>query len=142
MGKKTPHQIICHRLPWWMSTMVIMIFITMDKHVISQSSDRNNTLLRKYCRSYNSVYGEFYLSNLNTTLSSLRRQLSDPQVYYAFAQAANNDAFVYSFALCREYLSTSQCLACFDSAVNETKACGIADGANVIYDDCSIRLEH
>ncbi|KAL7611820.1 cysteine-rich receptor-like protein kinase 3 [Lactuca sativa] len=142
MGKKTPHQIICHRLPWWMSTMVIMIFITMDKHVISQSSDRNNTLLRKYCRSYNSVYGEFYLSNLNTTLSSLRRQLSDPQVYYAFAQAANNDAFVYSFALCREYLSTSQCLACFDSAVNETKACGIADGANVIYDDCSIRYEN
>ena len=128
------------RWPWWMSTLVVMFFITMDTQVISQSSDnRTNTLLRRYCRSYDSVYGEVYLSNLNTTISSLRRQLSNPEVYYAFSQAANNDAFVYSFALCREYLSTSQCVACFDSAINETKACGIADGASVIYDDCSIR---
>lgn len=117
--------------------IIVVVFIMMAKQVTSQSG---NTLLRKYCRSYNVMNGVFYLSNLNTTLSSIRTQLSDPEVYYAFAQASDNDEYVYSYAMCREYLSTSQCLACFDSAVNETKTCGIADGGNMIYDNCSIRL--
>ncbi|KAI3519034.1 hypothetical protein L1887_08008 [Cichorium endivia] len=142
MGKNTLHPVVNLRLSWWMSTMVVLMFIMMANQVKSQSSDRNNSLLRMYCRSYKATNEGFYLSNLNTTLSSLRGQLSDPQVYYAFAQASNNDAFVYSFALCREYLSTSECLACFDTAVNNTRACGSADGGNVIYDDCSIRYEN
>ncbi|KAI3722970.1 hypothetical protein L2E82_34219 [Cichorium intybus] len=142
MGKNTLHPVVNLRQSWWMSTMVVLMFITMANQVKSQSSDRNNSLLRMYCRSYKATNEGFYLSNLNTTLSSLRRQLSDPQVYYAFAQASDNDAFVYSFALCREYLSTSECLACFDTAVNNTRACGSADGGNVIYDDCSIRYEN
>ncbi|KAI3747607.1 hypothetical protein L6452_10122 [Arctium lappa] len=142
MGAKALIPIASLRLSWWIFGVVVMVFITMVEQVNSQSSDRSNTLLRRYCRSYDASNGEFYLSNLNTTLSSLRRQLSNPQVYYAFAQATDNGEYVYNFALCREYLSTSRCLACFDSAVNETKACGIADGGNVIYDDCSIRYEN
>ncbi|KAI3775679.1 hypothetical protein L1987_45428 [Smallanthus sonchifolius] len=116
-----------------------MVFIMMVKEVTLQSGDKNNTLHRNNCRLYKSSNGD-YLSNLNTTFSSLRRQLSDPQAYYAFAQTTNNGDLVFAFALCREYLSTSLCLACFESAVNETKSCGTADGGNVIYDDCSIKL--
>ncbi|KAD5960706.1 hypothetical protein E3N88_12178 [Mikania micrantha] len=120
---------------------IFIMFILMAKQVTSQSDDdNNNTLLRKYCRSYQSN-GNSYLRNLNTTLSNLRRQLSSPQVYYAYAQTTSNE-FVYAFALCREYLSTSECLACFDAAVNETRSCGTSDGGNVIYDDCSIRYEN
>nr|XP_043635132.1 cold-responsive protein kinase 1-like [Erigeron canadensis] len=123
--------------------MLVMVFMLVAKQVTSQSSvDRNNTLLRKYCRLYNAMNGPAYLNNLNTTLSSLRKQLSIGKVYYAFAQAVDNDEFVYSFAMCREYLSTSQCLTCFDTAANDTKACGFADGGNMIYDDCSIRYEN
>ncbi|PWA51338.1 Concanavalin A-like lectin/glucanase, subgroup [Artemisia annua] len=126
----------------WIFGMVLIVLKLMAKQVAAQSGDWNNTLLRKYCRSYNAMNEVFYLRNLNSTLSSLRRQLSNPQVYYANAQSMSNDEFVYSFAMCREYLSTSKCLACFDSAVNETKACWIADGGNMIYDDCSLRYEN
>ncbi|KAI3775680.1 hypothetical protein L1987_45429 [Smallanthus sonchifolius] len=38
------------------------------------------------------------------------------------------------------YRPRSVDLACFDSAVNETKSCGFADGGNMIYDDCSISI--
>ncbi|KAL4577857.1 hypothetical protein LXL04_013972 [Taraxacum kok-saghyz] len=138
MGKRTPH-----RLPWWMSSMVVLMFIKMiSKQVVSQSSDhRNYTLIRNFCRPYNVWNGDDYLSNLNSSLSSLRIQLSDPQVYTAFAHAASNSEYVYSFALCMEYLSTSECLACFDTAVIQTKSCGMADGGHVVYDNCSIRID-
>ncbi|KAK1421480.1 hypothetical protein QVD17_23839 [Tagetes erecta] len=123
------------------ATLVVVFILTATQLVASQSRNMNNTLLRKYCRSDVSANGDSYLINMNITFSSLRRQLSVPRVYYAFDQT-NTGEFVYAFALCREYLSTSQCLACFDSAVNETKSCGIADGGNMIYDDCSIRYEN
>ncbi|KAK1421477.1 hypothetical protein QVD17_23836 [Tagetes erecta] len=142
MAKNTPSPVVSLRMSSWISAMVVVVFVTMSKQVASQSGHRNNTLLRKYCRIYRSANGESYLRNINVTFSSLRTQLSDPQVYYAFAQTTNNGELVYAFALCRDYLSSSQCLACFDSAVNETKSCGIADGGNVIYDDCSIRYEN
>ncbi|KAJ0728340.1 putative protein kinase RLK-Pelle-DLSV family [Helianthus annuus] len=142
MGKSAQSFNTSIRISSWKSGMLILVFIIIAKQVNSQSVDKNNTLLRRYCRSYQSTYGESYLSNVNTTFSSLQRQLSDPQVYYAFAQTTINGDFVYAFALCRVYLSTSRCLACFESAVNETKTCGIADGGNIIYDDCSIRYEN
>ncbi|KAI3775677.1 hypothetical protein L1987_45426 [Smallanthus sonchifolius] len=139
MRKNTESPIASVWISSWIHGMVPVVFIVTGKQVTSQPGDKNNTQLRKYCRLYTSLNGESYLSNLNTTFASLRRQLSSPQAYYAFTQTTNNGVFVYAFALCREYLSTSQCLACFDSAVNETKSCGFADGGNVIYDDCSIR---
>ncbi|KAK1407706.1 hypothetical protein QVD17_39330 [Tagetes erecta] len=126
----------------WISPMVVVMFLMMSKHAASQSGGTNNALLRKYCRTYKSANGESYLRNVNIIFSSLRSQLSDPQAYYAYAQTKNSGEFVYAFALCREYLSTSQCLACFDSAVNETKLCGIAGGGNIIFDDCSIRYDN
>ncbi|KAJ0907795.1 putative non-specific serine/threonine protein kinase [Helianthus annuus] len=130
------------RISSWTSSMVILVFITMAKHVTSQPGDENNTLLRKYCRLYNSQKPESYIRSLNTVLSSLQRQLSDPQMYYAFARTMDNGDLVYAFAMCREYLSTSRCLACFELAVNKTKTCGLADGGSIIYDDCSIRHEN
>ncbi|MFS7955351.1 putative Gnk2-like domain-containing protein [Helianthus anomalus] len=139
MVKKSPSPNTSIRISSWTSGMVILVFMTMAKHVTSQAGGENNTLLRDYCRKYNSQNPESYISSLNTILSSLQRQLSDPQVYYAFARTMNNGDLVYAFSLCREYLSTSRCLACFELAVNRTKACGLADGGNIIFDDCSIR---
>ncbi|KAL9994780.1 putative non-specific serine/threonine protein kinase [Helianthus debilis subsp. tardiflorus] len=142
MGKKVPSPNTGIRISSWTSCMVILVFVTMAKHMTSQSGDENNTLLRDYCRLYNSQKPESYIRSLNTVLSSLQRQLSDPQVYYAFARTMDNGDLVYAFALCREYLSTSRCLACFELAVNKTKTCGLADGGSIIYDDCSIRHEN
>ncbi|KAK1407705.1 hypothetical protein QVD17_39328 [Tagetes erecta] len=140
MAKKNTSPIASLHISSWISTMVVMVFLMMSKHAASQSGGTNNALLRKYCRTYTTTgNGESYLRNVNIIFSSIRRQLSDPQSYYAYAQTKNSGEFVYAFALCREYLSTSQCLACFDSAVNETKSCGIADGGNIIYDYCNIR---
>ncbi|XP_076927409.1 cysteine-rich receptor-like protein kinase 3 [Bidens hawaiensis] len=141
MGKKGQSPNASIWISSWIFSMVLVVFIVMAKQVTSQSAANNNTLLRKYCRIYKTSNGESYLSNINITLSSLQRQLSNPQVYYAYAQT-NSGEFVYAFALCRDYLSTTRCLACFESLVNETKSCGTSDGVSVIYDDCSIRYQN
>ncbi|KAI3747603.1 hypothetical protein L6452_10117 [Arctium lappa] len=127
---------------WWLVGMVAMVFVMMAEPVTSQPSNRSNTLIRRYCSQYGVLDDEFFLRNLNTTLSSLRRQLSNVTAYHAVARTIINGESVYGLALCREYLSPSECLNCFDIAVKGVKVCGIVNGGHVIYDDCDLRYEN
>lgn len=122
--------------------MAVMVLVMMAEPVMSQSSNRSNTLIRRYCSQYGVLDDEFFLRNFNATLSSLRRQLSNVTKYHAVARTIINGESVYGLALCREYLSRSECLNCFDIAVKGVKVCGIVNGGHVIYDECDLRYEN
>ncbi|KAK1410569.1 hypothetical protein QVD17_37106 [Tagetes erecta] len=82
--------------------------------------------------------------NLNSTFTQLRSRLSNTGVYYATAQSLENigDA-VYGVAQCRNYLLSTECLACFDVAVSVIEPrCGSANGAHVFLDNCFLRFEN
>nr|GEU35724.1 cysteine-rich receptor-like protein kinase 2 [Tanacetum cinerariifolium] len=124
-------------------TLIFTLMALMTTEVlVSQSINRNNnTLVRRYCSKYDVLNDEFFLRNLNSTLSSLRRQLTNTTAYHAVARTLINGESVYGLALCREYLSNLECLKCFDIAVKGVEVCGIKNGGHVIYDDCDLRYE-
>ncbi|KAL7611310.1 hypothetical protein Lser_V15G12082 [Lactuca serriola] len=127
---------------WWMVSVVAVLFISMSQPVTSQKIDRNNTMIRWYCSYYRGMNGQVFLENLNTTLSSLRKQLSRVNNYHVVSKTVINGESVYGQALCRAHLSTAECLSCFDSAVSYLKVCGMGNGAHVFYDDCDLRYEN
>ncbi|CAI9272118.1 unnamed protein product [Lactuca saligna] len=123
--------------------MVVMMFLSMAKPVTSQtSSDRNSTLMRYYCSQYFGMNETYFYQNLNTTLSSLRRQLSVNRVRYAVARTLLNGESVWGLASCRGYVSTTDCVACYDYAVSQLRVCGRGNGAHAFYNDCDVRYEN
>nr|GEY80020.1 cysteine-rich receptor-like protein kinase 2 [Tanacetum cinerariifolium] len=120
---------------------VVMVLITMNKPTTSQPiTDINSTLMRYYCSQYKGMNAEFFLRNLNATLSSLRHQLTTGG--YASARTLLNGESVWGLAWCRGYMSIPDCLACYDYAVEQLKPCGLGNGAHVIYSDCDVRYEN
>ncbi|KAI3704409.1 hypothetical protein L1987_74629 [Smallanthus sonchifolius] len=112
----------------------------MAAQVTSQPTDRNSTLMNYACSSYSRTGENYFPSNLNTTLSSLRLQLTTSG--HGTAHALLNGASVWAFAWCRGYLSIPDCLDCFDYGVDKLKPCGISNGAQVTYTDCDVRYEN
>ncbi|KAL4569198.1 hypothetical protein LXL04_024832 [Taraxacum kok-saghyz] len=128
---------------WWsMATILVILFISLAQPVTSQKIDKNNTMIRWYCSSYKGMNGQVFLENLNTTFSSLRKQLSKVNNHHAVSNTVINGESVFGLALCREYLSIAACLSCFDTAVSYMKVCGLGNGANIFYDNCQIRYEN
>ncbi|XP_076929093.1 cysteine-rich receptor-like protein kinase 2 [Bidens hawaiensis] len=125
---------------WLVSLLVVVVvLISTAEQVTSQPTDRNSTLMRYYCSMYRGMSGEYFLANLNTTLSSLRRQLRTSN--HAAAHALFNSEPVWGLAWCRGYVSIPDCLDCFDYAVNQLKVCELGNGAHAIYSDCDVRYE-
>ncbi|PWA58332.1 Concanavalin A-like lectin/glucanase, subgroup [Artemisia annua] len=122
--------------------IVTLTALMMAEVLVSQVINRNNTLVRRYCSEYGVLNDEFFQRNLNSTLSSLRRQLVNNTAYHTVARTIINGESVYGLALCREYLSNLDCLKCFDIAVKGVKVCGNVTGGHVIYDDCDLRYEN
>ncbi|KAI3699249.1 hypothetical protein L2E82_43424 [Cichorium intybus] len=127
---------------WMIASVLVVLSVFTTQPVASREINRNNTMIRWYCSSYRGMNGEVFLKNLNTTLSSLRKQLSIVNNYHAVSKTVINGESVYGLALCREYLPTTACLACFDTAVTYMKVCGLGNGAHIFYDDCEIRYEN
>ncbi|XP_076907366.1 cysteine-rich receptor-like protein kinase 2 [Bidens hawaiensis] len=130
---------------WWLSwrlgsLLLVVALITMAEQVTSQPSDRNSTLMRYYCSMYRGMNGDFFKRNLNTTLSDLRHQLNTSG--FAASRTLLNGESVWGLAWCRGYLSTPDCLSCFDYAVDQLKVCGLGNGAHAIYSDCDLRYEN
>nr|XP_043633417.1 cysteine-rich receptor-like protein kinase 2 [Erigeron canadensis] len=130
-----------HRFTWRLATLLVVI-VFMAEPVTSQSGNRNTTLMRYYCSLYRGRSESYFLSNLNTTLSSLRRQLSVNGVRYAVARSLLNGESVWGLATCRNYVSNANCVACYDYAVAQLKVCGTVNGAHAFYDDCDVRYEN
>ncbi|PWA55678.1 hypothetical protein CTI12_AA423060 [Artemisia annua] len=120
---------------------VVVVLITMSKPTMSQPiTDINSTFMRYYCSQYKGMNAKYFLSNLNATLSSLRRQLTTGG--YASARTLLNGESVWGLAWCRGYMSIPDCLACYDYAVEQLKQCGLGNGAHVIFSDCDVRYEN
>ncbi|XP_024966160.1 cysteine-rich receptor-like protein kinase 2 isoform X2 [Cynara cardunculus var. scolymus] len=129
---------------WRLSCLVVVVvvFISMTESVTSQSNNINSTFIRDYCSLYRGMSEKYFLSNLNTTLSSLRQQLSVNGVRYAVARSLLNGESVWGLASCREYVSKANCVACFDYAIAQLKKCGLGNGAHAFYNDCDVRYEN
>lgn len=128
-----------------MSTFVVIVtvlVITFEPGV-SQPSNKTtntNTPLTYYCGSNYAMSPIAFSRNLNSTFSQLRSQLSNTGVYYATAQSMENEDAVFGLAQCRNYLLSTECLACFDVAASVIEPrCGSANGAHVFLDNCFLR---
>uniref|UniRef100_A0A2N9GWR1 Protein kinase domain-containing protein n=1 Tax=Fagus sylvatica TaxID=28930 RepID=A0A2N9GWR1_FAGSY len=104
-------------------------------------ADPQINLLNSGCSQYNvSDVSNFY-TNLNATFSDLRTQLNNNNKYFATAQQVIGSEPAYAMVQCRNYLSKSDCIACFTTAVSQIRNCSAANGARVIYDGCFLRYE-
>ena len=76
-----------------------------------------------------------FLSSVNKTLEEMRKQLSNAHFVTAY------EIDVFGMAQCRNYLSTVDCLACFDAGVTRIrrKCDATMDGAHFIYQGCFLR---
>ncbi|KAF7130409.1 hypothetical protein RHSIM_Rhsim10G0182200 [Rhododendron simsii] len=104
------------------------------------TADPQTKLLNTGCSQYNATNLSNFNANLNDTFSQLRSQLSGVNTKFATGQQTGSDQ-VYAMAQCRDYLSTTDCVACFDVAVVLIRNCTGANGARVIFDGCFLRYE-
>ncbi|XP_028800652.1 cold-responsive protein kinase 1 [Neltuma alba] len=109
-------------------------------------SDPQANLLTRGCNPYYeflvpnvTVFGE----NINATLRDIREQISDQNKHFVTAQqAANGGNTVSTLFQCRSYLSTADCVACFDMAATDILSCAAGDpGGRVVYDGCFLRYD-
>ncbi|CAI9110286.1 OLC1v1010284C1 [Oldenlandia corymbosa var. corymbosa] len=125
---------------WPFKLMVMVGFLAVS--IISFQSanaDPQTTLVNKGCSQYNASNTGNFFSNLNATLADLRNQLSNK--HFATAQQARSSDPVYAMVQCRDYLSTADCVSCYNTAVSQIRNCSAANGARVIYDGCFLRYE-
>ncbi|KAJ6424587.1 hypothetical protein OIU84_025380 [Salix udensis] len=82
------------------------------------------------------------IKNLNATLLDLRAQLNSSK-YFAIAEQARGLEPVFAMVQCRKYLSTADCVACFDIAAKPSSRNCSADvtGGRFYYDGCFLRYE-
>ncbi|OMP01143.1 hypothetical protein COLO4_12134 [Corchorus olitorius] len=103
-------------------------------------SDPQLNLLNSGCSQYNVTNFQDFSINLNASFIQLRQQLNSNQ-YFATAQQARGSDPAYAMVQCRNYLSSADCLTCFESALTRIRNCSAANGARVIYDGCFLRYE-
>ncbi|KAK1410566.1 hypothetical protein QVD17_37103 [Tagetes erecta] len=125
--------------------LVFMIVLVVSELGVAQPSNETtntNTPLLFFCAGNDAMSATTFFSNRNSTFSQLRSQLSNTGVYYATAQSLVNGDAVYGVAQCRNYLLSSECLACYDASVSVLETCGSANGAHVFMDNCFLRFEN
>ncbi|KAI8536575.1 hypothetical protein RHMOL_Rhmol10G0268100 [Rhododendron molle] len=127
------------RCPIKAVTLMVMVTTAAMLNLAATANPQTN-LLNKGCSQYNATNLSNFYTNLNDTFSQLRSQLSGVNTKFATGQQAKGSDPVYAMAQCRDYLSTLDCVACFDAAVVLIRNCTGANGARVIYDGCFLRL--
>ncbi|KAG5529769.1 hypothetical protein RHGRI_030225 [Rhododendron griersonianum] len=128
------------RCPIKAVTLTVMV-TTVAMLNLSAAANPQTNLLNKGCSQYNATNLSNFYTNLNDTFSQLRSQLSGVNTKFTTGQQAKGSDPVYAMAQCRDYLSTTDCVACFDAAVVLIRKCTDANGARVIYDGCFLRYE-
>ncbi|KAK4278113.1 hypothetical protein QN277_016004 [Acacia crassicarpa] len=110
-------------------------------------SDPQIYFLTKRCN----PYYEFLVSNvtlfdenINSTLRDIREQIGGQNKHFATAEgAASGGNTVSTLFQCRSYLSTADCVACFDVAATQILSCAPGDpGGHVVYDGCYLRYNY
>ncbi|WOH15097.1 hypothetical protein DCAR_0934634 [Daucus carota subsp. sativus] len=102
-------------------------------------SDPQTKLLKQVCSQFKiGVNMSDFLSNFNKTFLDIREQMSNNRsIHFATAEHTN----LYGMVQCRNYLSHGDCVACLDAASSQVrKNCSTANGGQVIYEGCFLRL--
>ncbi|CAA2975627.1 cysteine-rich receptor kinase 2 [Olea europaea subsp. europaea] len=124
---------------WWLSLISwVVVVLSISKQATAQPQIN---LLNRGCSQYNATNIRNFFDNLNATFSDLRNQLSNESKLFATAQQSRSSDPVYAMVQCRNYLSNSDCLTCYDAAVAQIRNCSASNGARVIYDGCFLRYE-
>ncbi|KAI3519031.1 hypothetical protein L1887_08004 [Cichorium endivia] len=128
-----------------MSVLVVFLVLFLINPGISQPNINQtdvNRPIRSFCGRNPPIIVSNFVNNRNSTLSEIRRKLSSDNVFYATAQSLAEGDSVFGAAQCRNYLSASQCVACFDAGVSEITSCVTGNGAYVFLDNCFVRYEN
>ena len=118
---------------------VLMILVAVSIFLKPATSDPQINLLNRGCSQYNATNTRNFFNNLNATFADLRNQLSQQNKLFATAQQSRSSDPVYAMVQCRDYVSSADCVACFNAAVAQIRNCSAANGARVIYDGCFLR---
>ncbi|MFS7955581.1 putative non-specific serine/threonine protein kinase [Helianthus anomalus] len=122
---------------WWsfrwqivVVAIVLMVFLPNPGR-----SEPQTHLLLQTCSRVNATNTKIFFSNLNETFRDVRRKLSN-STYFTTSNLTTNSEPVYVMAQCRNYMSTSDCLGCFDYAASSIRACATFNGARSVLDGC------
>ncbi|ESW18947.1 hypothetical protein PHAVU_006G084500 [Phaseolus vulgaris] len=111
-------------------------------HAYGAVENSQTNLLNKGCSAYNASNLRSFFANMNETFESLRAQISnDKNRHFAVEDKARGEVLTYAMFQCRNYLSKTECLACFNTATSQIRNCSAANGARIIYDSCFLRYE-
>ncbi|XP_047172518.1 cold-responsive protein kinase 1-like [Vigna umbellata] len=120
-------------LIWWSSDNI---------HAYGAVENMQTNLLSKGCSAYNASNLGSFFANINETFAGLRAQISsDKNKHFAIEDKARGEVITYAMFQCRNYLSKTECLSCFDTATSEIRNCSAANGARITYDSCFLRYE-
>ncbi|KAK1386349.1 cysteine-rich receptor-like protein kinase 2 [Heracleum sosnowskyi] len=114
--------------------MIVVFMLTIGGVV----TDPQTKLLNEECSQFKTADTlSNFNSNFNKTFGNIRNQLSG-NIHFATALSLD----VFGLAQCRNYLSTGDCIACFDAGVNRiTRSCPAYDGAHIVLEGCFLRYE-
>ncbi|XP_024963695.1 cysteine-rich receptor-like protein kinase 2 [Cynara cardunculus var. scolymus] len=120
---------------------VVVTFLYMGSLITPVTSQPQTNLLLRSCSLLNTTNTRSFFNNLNQTFTEVRRQLSTDDTFFATGEQARSSEPVYVMAQCRRYMTTADCLACYDYATLAIRACAAADGARAVLDGCFLRYE-
>ncbi|CAI9110285.1 OLC1v1010282C2 [Oldenlandia corymbosa var. corymbosa] len=122
--------------------MVMIAFLAVSISFQSANSDPQITLVNEGCNLYPPDNSTAFYINFNATFADLRNQLlQENNKLFATAQINRPSNPVFVLFHCRDYLSTADCITCFNTAVSRMQKCSPGAGGRVIYDGCFLRLE-
>ncbi|KAK7393274.1 hypothetical protein VNO78_21825 [Psophocarpus tetragonolobus] len=118
--------------------VVAAITILMVWSLESVIGDPQQNLLSNECSDVTVNDLSSFNRNLNVSFAEMRAQVSNHGKYFATAQSTTGTEPVYAMFQCMNYVSVTDCAACFDAAAVEIRNCSapITNGARVVYDGC------
>ncbi|KAI3775696.1 hypothetical protein L1987_45445 [Smallanthus sonchifolius] len=123
---------------WWMVVLAVVFMVFLSNP--GRSQPQTNILIQT-CSPVNATNIQNFFSILNDTFRDIRRQLSNNNTYFATSELSRNSQPVYIMAQCRKYMSTSDCVSCFDFAASSIRSCAAFNGARSVLDGCFLRYE-
>ena len=121
---------------WQMALVAFVVMVFLTNPVTSQP--QTNLLIRS-CSTNNATDIQKFIGNLNETFRDVRTKLLNNKTYFTTSNQTRNSEPVYVLAQCRNYMSTGDCVSCFDFADRSIRFCGAANGARVVLDGCFLR---
>ncbi|PNX58587.1 cysteine-rich receptor-like protein kinase 2-like protein, partial [Trifolium pratense] len=117
--------------------LLITTLIILSSSCSLTQADPQTCLINKGCSTYNATNLSNFYKNLKATLLDLQSKIGNENKHFATAQSARGADPVFALFQCRNYLSNSDCSACFAVAAAQIRNCSAGcNGARVIYDGC------